>query len=139
MKEVTRHQSDNGKLFLTEKDAKREDEIYHTADKLIRSILPKNQPVGFCNGKGYYQLNQKQVKDFTEGFIEAVEKFYPSTAKEAKVRESPNGFVGRYLDDGKSALYSVWITLDCIDRNNRLWGQPFYAIHPERGEQIKLN
>lgn len=49
------------------------------------------------------------------------------------------GWIGRYFDDGgHNCLYEAWSRLRCIDEKGREWGQPYYALNPEKGEQKSL-
>lgn len=139
MKKVEVYRTLDGRMFEKEEEALKHETLVRQIAFLKSTIYPRfdlNHDADFSNGDGYVQLTEAEVNKLTDFFIKAVAEHHPDIADMAK--DNPKGFVGRYLDDGGSELYEVWTILKCIDNDNRLWGQPYYAAHPDSGKQIKL-
>lgn len=137
--EVTKFETIDGKVFEKREDAEKHELFLLEINKLLRLINAdgKQDTNDFHNGKGFFQLTNLEVKQFTDGFVGLIKKYHPDLFEVGD--KNPKGIIGRYLHDVCSPLYKVWHFITCIDSNNRRWGQPYFAIHPEEGESIWLN
>lgn len=104
--------------------------------RAVQAMLPRAIDEGclFANGGGYIQHTPATFAAFLAAVQGLFDKHAPSLAKMFSAQ--PRGFVGRYLDDGGSPLYSVYMRICMIDDSYREWGQPYYAIHPGTGKHV---
>ena len=128
-------QTEDGKVFETEKKAEYHEELLKQIKVLSESILPKKfDTCEFANGDGHIQLTVAQVKKFDEEFKKLLSKHDPDCLK------YDDGMMGRMLNDSDSSLYHLWCLAQKINRgSNRLYGQPYYANHPLEAKQVCLN
>jgi hypothetical protein len=137
VKAVQHFKANDGTLFEDEAECAKYDEVLGARDKAVALILPKQfDTTDFANGTGYIQLTEDTKDDFIDAYLGLVKRLHPSLHQKAVT--NPVGIIGRYLCDSDSPLYRLW-TLACqIDKQNRLWGQPYYALHPDEGTQTLL-
>lgn len=142
MKTQTIFRSDDGKRFDTEADCLNYEQMVIEAAK-ANKILPQAVDDGcsFTNGGGYIQYTAENVARF-EKETERLIREYISKEYADKYAQCPRGIVGRYLSDGggpqNDLAYKLWTRRYCIDDSFREWGQPFYALNPDRGTQTEL-
>lgn len=139
MKEVVRYQSDDGKIFDTAEAAIKQDAkavSIKGAYKLLRPT-PKNDGCDFTNGGGYVQQDALKVQEFKRQIMLLGARHHEKMAEWAKnpIEVHPQSIVGRILSDCDSDLYDAWHRVMCMDDKFREWGQPYYAINPDKGEQ----
>ena len=136
---VEKFKTEDGKLFNDELIARRHSEMFNEAAFILKHIgMPKNSPgCSWENGGGYYQLSETQVAIFISAFQSLVLKYHPDI--DMRHLENPKGILGRILCDYDSPLSRVYNALSQIDYNNRLWGQPYFALHPWEGQQVNLS
>lgn len=103
----------------------------------IDLVLPKElNTAGYSGGEGYIQLSINTHAKFMLRYREVIENTKPDLLK--SFDSNPAGFIGRYLDDGGSPAYALWIRASCIDPKLRMWGQPYFANNPHEAKQICL-
>lgn len=139
MKEVTRYQADDGKVFDTADKAIAHDAkvlSIKSAYKLLKDT-PKNDGCDFANGGGYVQQDPVKVQEFKRQIMLMGATHHAKMAEWARNPQEvhPQSIVGRILSDCDSLLYSAWNRVMCMDDKFREWGQPYYAINPHKGEQ----
>lgn len=144
MKEVKMFQSDDGTLYKTETEARKNDTKTKEVDAICK-LIGGHEPVpccGFTNGDGYFQLSSESVAKFDAEFEKLVRKYQPWIAEDmdkAKAKISPtNGFVARCISDSDGALWGICSIRMCIDSSFRRWGQPYYANNPSQAKNVKL-
>lgn len=116
MKEVLMYKADDETVFKHQWDALEHDillKILESLKKLVRMDEQWNSD--FAKGIGFKQLSDMQAAVFRS----ELEKY--------KKERKPEWFI-RKLE----------FISDCIDLKNRLWGQPYFASHPDEGKQIAL-
>lgn len=150
MKSKTIYVAEDGTRFETAKEAT-------TADRLIVRLQKATKPLGkkpsdphcdFSNGGGYIQHDMKVVllcriavvKILREGPL----KWYMAERTEKEgLKDSdwhPSGILSRVIDDSDlpDRVKNIWYRFSCIDVKGREWGQPYFALHPEKGVQKKI-
>lgn len=138
MKQVTKFITEDGDLFDTEEEALNHENYYLDVEKVYQSVLPEEvETVEFLNGHGYIQLSSNKMKELTNSYLSIIKKYHDEKMYK-RAKECPTGIIGRYLCDGGAIAYKLYDLLDRIDQSNRLWGQAFYAINPNRGDQTCL-
>jgi hypothetical protein len=105
---------------------------------LIDSDLNKSDTPSFANGSGYIQHSPEVVEKCQKLFLQyCYEVLKQDIFLEEKVHRQ--GIVGRYLNDCGNNLYTYWHRFLCTDSEYREWGQPFFAINPDKGKKVCFN
>ena len=112
---------------------------------LLRDIQSAMSPLGtkvkdrhcsFANGGGYRQHRLIDVLKAKTSFIDIAKREVPHKIWNNKAEDiHPMSFAGRLLDDCSPTLYEAWHRFMCIDDTGKEWGQPYYALNPEKGTQ----
>lgn len=132
MKQITKYVSDDGVEFASQKNAKAYDLILKKVKLIMVNLVPIPDDINFQNGHGFVKQDASKVKASRSKLLKLGYEVFPGTEKD----KVPFSFIGRYFDDsGYNCLYSAWTRLSSIDDQSREWGQPYYAINPNEGEQ----
>ena len=133
MKRVIRYKTSDGKLFKSKKNAQKHEQIVEDAESAIRLILPKRfDTLAFTNGEGFLKVGEVVRQEFYARCYQHFDKFH-------ELGSLPFQGAGRILQDSGSPSYQLWEVAQRIDSQNRLWGQPYFAINPKAGKQVQLN
>jgi len=100
---------------------------YNTLCNQVRDVMSmlKPRPDGndYENGKGYVQQEQSVVDSAWQALIHIGRVRYNSPTL--------GRFAQRYADDsGDKCLSHAFWRLNCICKQNREFGQPYYALNP---------
>ena len=136
MQEITRWRTEDGKIFDTPEEAQAHETLVGRVKEITAALGERSRDI--LNGRGYVQHDPKIVKKIKKGFYElALEQ---QGFKDAESDEHiPNEyFIGRYLDNSNSFLYSVWNRLQCIDKLGREFDQQYYVNNPEKATLIEI-
>lgn len=138
MEKILMFKSNDGELFKTKQKCENHETKINKIKKVMSTLneLPKKNNCNFANGDGFVRQN-----------IEVVCKAMIDIVNIAGIKKHPDfisnpfncrrGSIGRYIDDsGNSILYRAWYRFMCMDDECREWGQPYYAINPDKGQQI---
>jgi len=138
MEVVKKYKTIDGRLFDDESKAENYECLLSDVNLALCLVRANETEDGceFSNGGGYKQLKPLAVDDFISLYGGLVEREFPDIHN--VFLKNPRGIIGRYLGDYETPLYSLWDTLCCIDSNNRLWGQQYFAFFPNEGKQIAL-
>lgn len=141
MKTIARFVADDGREFKTaEACGEYESQCREIAD-LADTLMLKPRPEGtdFANGGGFIPQSPVQMMEFKRGLVEIAKRLYPETEvfRHEPVEDThPMSSAGRALSDGHhKPLYSAWYRLMCTDEQGREWGQPYFALNPDKGDQ----
>lgn len=132
MKVITKYQAIDGREFNSEADCLQHESLLAQ----IEAILPLKAPNSceFANGGGYIQHSAQSIQKARKELIKLAKKIDSYITEKTHIT-----YLMRVLDDMNSPLTSLAIRLYCIDSQYREWGQPYFAINPDKGQQIKLN
>ena len=141
---VTRYQANDGSIWREAEKAAQRDELLEQL-KRLDNILPKGDfadTCNFSNGSGYIQHGIRSVReahlflvDLTRPHLEySMQKVEQEKEKFDWSTAGPQWFC-RMLDGGCAPLERAWSRLCNIDYLMREWGQMYYALHPEKGDQ----
>lgn len=103
----------------------------------IQSILKPVPKRNFSNGEGFVQQDYAALLEYKRQILRVMaekdSKWQEFVDNPEKVHRQ--SIVGRVLSDSDQLLYGAWYRVMCIDDKCREWGQPYFANHPEEGEQ----
>lgn len=144
MEIITKFKAIDGKEFTSKKECLKYESLIGEVDRIM-SLLPsthKDDDCSFANGEGFIQHDKAKLRKAQVEILELCKeyidhKWIQQTINDESVHLS---YVGRLLNDYDiRPLRNAWFRFMCIDKNQREWGQPYYANNPENGKQIQLN
>ena len=96
-----------------------------------------NEYARLKNGEGYFQHSISQIleyRDKADNLFREITNIFHITS------QTHVSYIVRILGDLNSPLQKCYQRLYCINMvNGREWGQPYFALNPEKGKQVKLN
>jgi len=142
METITKYKAFDGKEFTNKDKCTEYEEQSNLALEVISCIHKAPDSCDFANGSGYIQHEHKDVSIVRNELLELA-KFYTDhkwiqqSIDDHSVDTSWAGrIIGEYCNE---SLNKAWNRISCIDNQLREWGQPYYASHPNMGQQVKLN
>lgn len=144
METITKFKAIDGKEFTSEQECLKYESLIRKVDGIMALLppTPDNDGCSFANGDGYIQHDKAKLKNAQVQILELCKdyidhKWIQQTIDDESVRPS---YVGRLIDDYNiRPLNKAWFRFMCVDKQNREWGQPYYANNPEKGKQVQLN
>lgn len=130
MEEIRKYKAVDGSVFNTKEECLKYEILIERVFAIMRPLGARPDDTNFTNGGGYIQHDSRVVSIAKEQLIQL-------GIEALGIRGDITFYLlGRYCDDsGSRCLYSAWNRLNCCDKNNREWGQGYYAINPEKGTQ----
>lgn len=110
MKEVTFYEASDGKAFRSATACRRHEKDVENVERWTRQYLLK--PPTKHNGEVFV----RQPPESRKALIARLESVGHGNP--------------RISDDSDSAYNKLWFRIMCIDDQNREWGQPYFANHP---------
>lgn len=136
--------ADDGTHFADEADCRKRDALIARVSAAVAVLLkPRPDDISFDNGHGYVAQDPAAVRAYKVALLAIARDEMPSFAGPTQLgadpdRIHPQGMAWRWLDECAPPIARAWQRLACIDRDGREWGQPYYATHPEHGEQFEV-
>lgn len=145
MKTITKYRSEDGSEFSTKDKAIERDKLIVD----VKSIMAKLKPVPpECNWDGYVQQEPSVIQEVKERLFEIADRegilkwwIDDQFSKHGKthsdlITQCHASWFSRMLDGGNAPLSNAYDRLCLIDENLREWNQPYFALNPDKGEQI---
>jgi hypothetical protein len=135
---MVKYRAKDGTLCDSEAEADDLDRTLAAIDAAMSRLAPRSDGMAFTDGRGYVQHDPADVKRAREAIFRAAAKeqaWYFAKHPEADTAETAHPLrhiLGRILDDSGSLFYRPWMRLACIDDAGREWGQPYFALHPDK-------
>jgi hypothetical protein len=142
MKKIQKYQAEDGREFFDKKECE-DYEVLCAKTIVIMSQLPSKPDDEYCrfsNGHGFIQHDEAVVAKVKNELLDLIgTKIEHKWIEQSRSGSAHPSYVGRLLDDyGIRPLSTAWSRLYCIDKYFREWGQPYYAINPDEGEQFDV-
>jgi len=130
MEKVTKYKTTDGRIWNTEEEASVHETLMGRVKEIIRALGERSDEI--MNGAGYVQHDPAVVKKIKASFYQLALTQQGFNKAESDENVPGEYWIGRYLDDSNSALYSVWSRLQCIDELGREFDQQFYKNNPDK-------
>lgn len=139
--------SDNSE-WNSEADADARDEMIRSVNDAMSPLGPRDSRVE--RGDGYFQHSEVALTRAKLALYEIAKagplkwliddqiNIHGKTDADMALRVHVSWF-GRMLDGGCDPLERAYARLYCIDDQFREWQQPYYAINPGTGKQVRVN
>lgn len=141
MKVITKYEAADGSQFNDALACEKYEKLCHDVAQFMALIPKRPDNIEYCNGKGFIQHDPAAFDRMKQGLLDCVgtqiDHVWIAACKRGECHIS---YVARLVDDyGISCLNHAMHRIYCTDDALREWGQPFYALNPGKGENIKLN
>ena len=142
MEVITKFRAIDGKEFVSEKECIKYEALIISVNKIMDSLSKKPNDSSFLNGDGFLQHDEKVVTETKTRILEICKVYIDHKWIQQTIDEPKNdpSWVSRILGDYNiKPLSDAWYRFSCMDKTNREWGQPYFAMNPKDGKQIQLN
>jgi hypothetical protein len=134
MKIIQQYRADDGKTFTTPEECERYEAVLKQVCSLL-DTLPDADKYNISNGGGYIQHKPGTYKKIETLLIKLSNLWFKPKEKFTHF----NYYLGRVIDDSNmSCLNKLSYKLMCI-KEEREYGQPYYALHPNECKNIQVN
>lgn len=146
MEIVTRFKAIDGREFTIKEECRNYELLIERVHNIM-ALLPKTPEDdctnNFCNGDGFIQHDKNELRSAKIKILELCKEYIKHDWIQQAIDDenADPSYVDRLIGEQSniSPLNSAWYRFMCIDKMNREWGQPYYALNPERGKMIQLN
>lgn len=142
MKQIIKYEAFDGAVFGTEDDCRAYELMAARINAAMRSLPTRPESNDFANGDGYVQHDSASVHEAMVAVLNQAKNYssHTSIPKSMEVGfPSRAGIVGRIIDDCcPRPINKAWYRFMCMDNDYREWGQPFFALNPDKGEQKRI-
>ena len=146
MKKIIKWKSIDGKEFYSKVECSEYEVLINLVKKVIEPLgsKPEITGCGFENGKGYLQHTREKIEKVTRDLLRLIE----NEIDHELIKQTIENPIEKHISWAASLVsgYSKFdpvskglYRLQCVDEYFREWGQPYFALNPEKGEQVKLN
>lgn len=143
MKSIVKHIADDGTEFSGIKECEQYELLCQRVASVMALLPTRPDEIEYQNGRGFIlhskpDLNRVRI-ELLDIFEEKINHKWISETK-ANPDDVHPSWVSRLISDfGVKCFCDAWYRFLCTDKTGREWGQPYYADHPEKAQQIKLN
>lgn len=136
------YKANDGKIFNHKNDCEKYEFKMNQIEKIMQNLPQEPDSCNFRNGGGYLQHDPEIVKKAMIEILKLSEIDFKEDKE--KIFENPfsyrqSYYIGRVMTDGNNICWSAWCRFLSMDNKYREWGQPYFALNPDKGEQIRLN
>lgn len=144
MKTITKFQAYTGREFTDAAACEKYEERCLKANAVIERLNPEPKDDGcqFANGHGFIKHDPAEFMAVRAELLRLAQQEYPHKWFEQSLADPTvdASWAGRMIDEAcNERLVRAWARIQCTDKQCREWGQPYYASHPDKGEQRQLN
>jgi len=136
METVKKYKTADGLIWDTEEAASVHETLMGRVKEIVSALGERSDKI--ANGKGYIQHDPKVVKKIKASFYQLALTQQGFAKSEGDENIPGEYWIGRYLNDSNSALYSVWNRLQCIDDLGREFDQQFFKNNPNKAKLIAI-
>lgn len=139
MQEITKFKADDGTEFDS-KSACLAHEALCAEIAEVMATLPKRPNDDGCrysNGHGYLQHKPETFWKARDALLRIGNRLSPHKWFEQALadRTVHASWCGRLIDETSRPLANAWYRIYCTDQELREWGQPYFAMNPDKVEQ----
>jgi hypothetical protein len=143
MEIITKYKAFDGIEFVSSNECVRHENNCKEAIEIMKPLGYLNDSCDFRNGFGFLQHDKNVIELSRINFCEFLKRYISHKWLQETIDkgiEVDASWVGRLLSESvPSSIYKHWYRFMCIDKEYREWGQPYYALHPTEGNDIRLN
>lgn len=136
MKEVTRYQSNDGKIWEDAMNAQKRDNQIELTKIAMKPLDTGSLDINNSNSRGYIIHKMENIRTTKKSLIELSKSNLPegwlenSSVTPMDIHPS---YFARFIDND-GPLSRAWSRMCCIDDEGKEYGQMFYAINPDKAD-----
>lgn len=142
MEMITKYKAFDGTEYLEESKCADHESNCKIADLIMINLPLKPDGFDFSNGSGYIQHDYNNLLNVRNEFLEFCKRY----TDHRWIQETIDGvfdvdpsWAGRMIGEcAPNYIYKMWYRFACIDKQQKEWGQPYFATN-EQGENKRLN
>lgn len=135
MERITLFRTVDGKTFSTPEEALEYESIMREVRDFLLAFA-ENEDIDFMNGDGYIQHPPGTRDKMGKKLVELSNRWF----KPDEPFINFTYYLGRIIDDNQmKCLNKLSYRIMCIDKDEKEWGQPYYANNQGTGKDKKLN
>jgi hypothetical protein len=148
VKAITVYEAADGARFDKETECIAYEDLCLEVGSIMEKLKPRPDDAGcnFSNGTGFRQHSKESFLDAQRSLVKIARRFFNDKYStphfdhaEAAVFPVGHTMVSRFINEGcPRPVDRAWHRLGCFDKQFREWGQPYYAMNPDKGEQVSL-
>jgi hypothetical protein len=141
VKTISKYKADDGSEFNTETECLKHEALCTEISAAVAALpkSPTDSKCQFANGGGYIQHTAGTFYHVREQLLRIANRLMPHKWFDESIAHQTvdASWAGRLIDEISDPLRRAWFRIMCTDKTLREWGQPYYAMHPDKGEQIE--
>jgi hypothetical protein len=137
MQAIQKFKADDGAEFRTEAECISYEALCAEVAEIMATLpaQPKDDGCRFSNGDGYLQHEPANLERARISILKIGQRFIKEPPWLQQTIDTPAGchpsWAGRLIGDAcPRPVNDAWYRFQCIDKQNREWGQPYYANNP---------
>ena len=148
MRTLTIYEASDGSRHETEVSCLKYEAVIKEVADVMSKLRPRPSDDGcaFSNGHGYLQHPKDAFLGAQRELLRIARRSFRADEfrehfEHALQADAPVGlrFVSRAISECCPApVDGAWRRLCCVDQQFREWGQPYYALNPDKGERVPL-
>ena len=144
MKSIIKYVSEDGREFTDEQSCVTYEALCKEVNAIMSRLIPRPDlpSCSFENGAGYIQHDASTAQEAKLGILSIAKRIYPHAWFDQSISDKnvDPSWAGRIIGEfSQKCVYQAWSRFQCMDKQFREYGQPYYALHPERADDVKLN
>ena len=145
METITKYKAYDGTEFTDPAKCQEYEQACHKIEA-VTGRLPGKPNLPWCkfeNGSGYLQHDEETFISVRNELCEIANGMLANTWFKQTIEKGMDvdaSWAGRIISEiPNKALNNAWHRVMCTDSQFREWGQPYFASHPSKAEQVRLN
>jgi hypothetical protein len=144
MKAVTKYIADDGLEFSEERACVSYEALCLEVAEIMGRLAPRpNLPsCSFENGAGYIQHDPKVAREAKVAILKIANGIFPHKWFDQSIEDATvdSSWAGRLISEfSQKCVYKAWDRFQCMDKQFREFGQPYFALHPEQAQDVCFN
>ena len=137
MRKIQRFQAKDGSEFKTEDECIAYEKLCDEVTKVMKTLppIPEDDGCKFANGGGYIQHDAGKLEIARVAILKIGQRFIKDPSWLQQTIDNPTidrSWASRLISEAcPSPVKDAWGRFRCIDKQNREWGQPYYANNPD--------
>jgi hypothetical protein len=137
MKAIQKFKADDGAEFATMAACVAHEALCAEVAEIMATLpaRPDNDGCRFSNGHGYLQHDVKNLERARVSILKVGQRFITDPPWLQQTIDDPVGchpsWAARLIGDAcPRPVEAAWYRFQCVDKQHREWGQPYYANNP---------
>ncbi len=136
MKTITKFVANDNSEHMTEVACIERDYLIAQVNEIMGTLpaRPDDKGCDFSNGDGYWQHEPATVLAVRDALLTLARRNFAHKWLDQSLADPTVdwSWAARIIGEGPRPIADAWNRIGCIDKQFREWGQPYYAMNPDR-------